>query len=96
MIPEPVPEPVRTRVCSICDLPWSEHLERAKDRVKSLMYDPDTAELDTEERAALLNSLSMSVVNDCVPLLKKANRGPEGPPGLTGPMGNNPPPCPHI
>lgn len=85
-----IPEPVDTRVCSICDLPWDKHLRRAGERVRAMMYDPDTDEMSTQERAEELIKRSISVVNDCVPLLKEANMGPEGPPGATGPPGMSP------
>lgn len=90
------PEPVEIRVCSICGQSWDKHLRRAGERVRSMMYDSDIHEMSTQERVEEMNKRSISVVNDCVPLLKEANMGPEGPPGPMGPMGNNPPPCPHT
>lgn len=84
-IPEEEPQPVLVRICSVCRLPWDEHLALSVDS-----YDEDDGE-------ALYFPVTLNV---CVYLLRhqydgaEGQPGPPGPAGMSGPMGAPGPPGP--
>ena len=82
-----IPEPKEIRVCTICEQSWDEHLNRAARRTRQVFSDHKYDPYSKADLHIALKKASMSVVNDCVPLLKAANKGPQGEPGATGPMG---------
>lgn len=72
---------METVVCSECDLSWSDHLQRARRRAASDWYDRNEDEPLPDDLAVVVSK------DDCIALLKEANRGPMGHPGPQGPMG---------
>lgn len=78
------PAPKQITVCTLCNLSWRDHLEVAVEWARDaqmLDYDEEGTEPTPDEVNAQLTTEA------CVVLLKEANRGPMGPPGVMGPMG---------
>ena len=83
------PEPVLVQVCRSCGQPWDKHITWARhafvvdyiDRGGDDEPEPLWDALDGNERAPYF------LLTHCIMLLREANRGPVGPPGMQGPMG---------
>jgi hypothetical protein len=75
----PYPE-VRT-VCGLCEQPWEAHLRLSRN---DLLREADYEDDEPLTSAEILDGVTAL---HCVSLLKIANRGPAGPPGVQGPMG---------
>jgi len=72
------PYPEQVLVCSMCGLDWSKHYQLAYWRMQ--IYEDDAMPTEDEVVQAI-------GFQECIHLLKEANRGPQGPPGPQGAMG---------
>lgn len=76
------PYPTEKVICGLCGQSWADHLELTR---RELILEQDDDEYTEEPSlAAMYDSVNHE---HCIALLKIANRGPEGPPGVQGPMG---------
>jgi hypothetical protein len=76
------PVPIEVQICSLCRLPWPDHLTKAEIRV--------WAHFD-EEDDELPDVTDVDVTPfDCIAVLREKGEGPMGPPGPPGPMGYGP------
>lgn len=74
------PRPIEVLVCTLCGQPWADHITVAEAEAYAEI---DNDDLDADTMWSIEVTADDIHQGICIELLKRANRGPKGPQGLS-------------